>query len=61
MRSRLAGEGKASGVTLDGEIFHCFWGRHGQVFRQEDHVTLRGALRALGLNGETLEAAGVRE
>ena len=27
----------------------------------EDHVTLRGALHALGLQGETLEAAGLRE
>jgi hypothetical protein len=61
VRLLLAGEGKASGLRLGGEIFHCFWLRHGQVFRQEDHLTLPGAQRALGLDGETLEAAGLRE
>lgn len=61
MSVRLAWEWKASGLSLDGELFHCFWIRHGRVFRQEDHVTLPGALRALGLNGETLEAAGLGE
>ena len=27
----------------------------------EDHLTLKGALRGLGLEGETLEAAGLKE
>jgi hypothetical protein len=30
-------------------------------FRWEDHLTLKGALLALGLSGETLEAAGLSE
>ena len=30
-------------------------------FRMEDHLTLGGALRALGLEGETLAAAGLSE
>ena len=61
MRLRLSYEGKTSGLKSEGELFHCFWLRHGRVFRQEDHLTLRGALRALGLEGETLEATGLRE
>jgi hypothetical protein len=46
---------------VGGELFQCYWLRHGRVFRQEDHLTLPGALRALGLEGDTLEAAGLRE
>jgi hypothetical protein len=42
-------------------MFHCFWLRHGRIFRQEDHLTLPGALHALGLQGETLEAVGLSE
>lgn len=61
MRVRVSGEWKTSGMSMGGEMFHCFWVRHGHVFRQEDHLTVPGALRALGLTGETLEAAGVRE
>jgi hypothetical protein len=30
-------------------------------FRVEDHLTLRGALHELGLEGETLEAARLRD
>jgi hypothetical protein len=61
VRLRLSYEGKTSGLKSGGELFHCFWLRHGRVFRQEDHLTLPGALRALGLEGETLEAVGLRE
>ena len=61
VRLRLSYVGKTSGVKVGGELFHCFWLRHGRVFRQEDHLTLSGALRALGLGGETLEAVGLRE
>ena len=50
-------EGRESGVRLDGDLYHCAWLRHGRIFRWEDHLTLRGALRALGLSGEDLEAA----
>jgi hypothetical protein len=53
-------EGRGSGVELEGGLYQCFWLRHGRFFRVEDHLTLKGALRALGLDGETLEAAGLR-
>ena len=39
----------------------CVWLRHGRFFRCEDHLTLKGALRALGLSGETLADAGLGE
>jgi hypothetical protein len=42
-------------------MFHCVWVRHGRVFRQEDHLSLPGALHALGLDGTTMEAAGLGE
>jgi len=48
-------------VKLDGDLYHCFWLRHQRIFRVEDHLTLTGALRALGLSGDSLEAAGLRE
>ena len=61
VQASLAAEGRGSGLSLQGDVFHCFWLRHGRIFRQEDHLTLRGALRALGLNGDTLEAVGLSE
>ena len=57
----IRAEGRESGVKLDGDLYHCVWLRHGRFFRWEDHLTLKGALRALGLSGETLEAAGLSE
>jgi hypothetical protein len=57
----IRAEGRESGLKLDGDLYHCGWLRHGCIFRWEDHLTLKGALRALGLTGETLEAAGLRE
>jgi hypothetical protein len=42
------------------DIAHCFWLRHRRIFRQEDHLTLRGALRAFGLSGRTLQAVRPR-
>jgi hypothetical protein len=48
-------------VKLDGDIYHCAWLRQGRFFRWEDHLSLKGALRALGLSGETLEAVGLSE
>ena len=59
VRGWLSFEGKTSGVKMEGEVFHCYWLRRGRVFRQEDHLTLAGALRALGLEGETFEDAGL--
>ena len=57
----MRAEGRASGVALEGDAYHCFWLRHGRFIRVEDHLTLKGARRALGLSGETLEAAGLEE
>jgi hypothetical protein len=56
---RAHAEGQESGLMLDGDLYHCVWLRHGRFLRVEDHLTLRGALHALGLEGETLEAAGL--
>jgi SnoaL-like domain len=57
----IRAEGRESGVKLDGDIYHCAWLRQGRFFRWEDHLSLKGALRAFGLSGETLEAAGLSE
>ena len=54
-------EGRGSGVKVEGDLYGCFWLRHGRIFREEDHITLSGALHALGREGETLEAAGLSE
>jgi ketosteroid isomerase-like protein len=56
----LRAEGRESGVNLEGGMYQCVWLRHGRFIRIEDHLTLGGALYALGLEGETLEAAGLR-
>lgn len=56
----LRAEGRESGMTLEGDLHTCMWLRHGRFFRVEDHLTLKGALHAVGLHGETLEAAGLR-
>jgi hypothetical protein len=61
VHARISAQGSASGVALEGDIYHCFWLRHGRFIRVEDHLTAKGALHALGLTGETLEAAGLRE
>jgi SnoaL-like domain len=61
VRASLVAEGRGSGLSLQGELFLCFSLRHGRIFREEDHLTLPGALRALGLSGKTLEAAGLSE
>jgi hypothetical protein len=57
----LRAEGRGSGMKLEGDTYHSIWLRHRRILRQEDHLTLRGALRALGLEGGTLEAAGLRK
>jgi hypothetical protein len=54
-------EGRASRVALEGDTYHCLWVRHGRFIRAEDHLTAKGALHALGLSGEALEAAGLLE
>ena len=57
----IRAEGRASGATLEGDVYSCFWLRNGRFFRVEGHVTLAGALQALGVSGDSLEAAGLRE
>jgi hypothetical protein len=57
----VAAEGRESGLKLEGDLHHCLWLRNGRLLRVEDHLTLAGALRALGLDGDTLEAAGLSE
>jgi SnoaL-like domain len=58
---RLHAEGHQTGASMEGDLYQCMWMRHGRCFRMEDHLTVRGALRALGLEGETLEAAGLEQ
>jgi ketosteroid isomerase-like protein len=58
-RVTIRAEGRGSGMKLEGDVYCCFWLRHGRFFRVEDHLTMSGALHALGLRGETLEAAGL--
>lgn len=59
VRVRLKAEGRASGAKLEGDIYHCCWLRHGRFIRVEDHLSPRGAIHALGLSGDSLEAAGL--
>lgn len=59
--SIMRAAGRGSGVKVEGDIYQCCWLRHGRFFRIEDHLTLRGALHALGLQGDTLEAVGLRD
>jgi hypothetical protein len=61
VHGHVSAEGRASGMPVEGDLNHCCWLRHGRFIRVEAHLTLRGALHALGLSGETLEAAGLRE
>jgi hypothetical protein len=59
--AQLLAEGRGSGVKLEGDLYQCLWLRHGRLFRIEDHLTLGGALHALGLTAATLHGAGLRE
>ena len=59
-RATMRASGRGSGIKLEGDLYVCVWLRQGRVARVEDHLTLKGALHALGLEGETLEAAGLR-
>jgi ketosteroid isomerase-like protein len=57
----MRASGRGSQMKLEGDLYFCVWLRQGRFIRVEDHLTLRGALRALGLEGDTLEAAGLRD
>jgi SnoaL-like domain len=61
VHAQASAKGRGSGVALEGDIYYSFWLRHGRFIRREDHLTAKGALQALGLSGETLGAAGLRE
>jgi hypothetical protein len=61
VHGEIRAEGRASGLALEGDAYHCFWVRHRRFSRAEDHLTLKGALHALGLSGDSLEAAGLSE
>ena len=61
VHAHMEAQGRASGMALEGDLYYCFWLRHGRFIRQEDHLTVGRALHALGLSGETLEAAGLSE
>jgi hypothetical protein len=56
--AHLGVAGRASGMAMEGDVFHSFWLRHGRFIRQEDHLTMKGALHALGLSGEAPEGIG---
>ena len=56
----LHAEGPESHLPLGGDIYCCVWLRHGRCFREEHRLTIRGALHALGLEEQTLEAAGLK-
>jgi len=57
----MRAEGPGSRVMMEGDLYYCVWLRHGLVLRWEDHLTLNGALYALGLHGDTPKAAGLEE
>jgi ketosteroid isomerase-like protein len=59
--SNLQAQGRESGMNVEGDVYQCIWLRRGRLLRVEDHLTLKGALHAFGLEGDTLEAAGLRE
>jgi SnoaL-like protein len=61
VQTHVQAEGGTSGAGAEGDVYQCFWLRHGRFIRLEDHLTAKGALHALGLSGETLEAAGLSE
>jgi hypothetical protein len=61
MHGDIHAAGRTSGLALEGHTHHCFWLRHGRFIRQEDHLSAKGALYALGLAGDSLEAAGLEE
>jgi SnoaL-like domain len=55
----MRASGRGSEMRVEGDLYMCVWLREGRLVRVEDHLTLRGALHALGLEGDTLEDAGL--
>jgi hypothetical protein len=60
-RESVVAEGRGSGLALNGDLYQCSWMRRGRYLRVEDHLTLDGAVGALGVDAEALEAVGVRK
>lgn len=58
-RMTMQTSGRGSGMKVESDIYVCAWLRRGRLIRVEDHLTLAGALGSLGLEGDTLEAAGL--
>jgi hypothetical protein len=58
-RTTLQASGRDSEIKLESDLYLSVWLREGRLIRVEDHLTLRGALRALGIEDEALEAAGL--
>lgn len=61
LHGHMRARGRVSGASMDGDIYHCCWLRHGRFIRIEDHLTEKGALNALGIRSDSLEAAELRE
>jgi hypothetical protein len=57
----LETHGRGSGMQLEGDVWICFWLRHGRFFRIENHVTTAGALHALGLEPDAGNGLGLPE
>jgi hypothetical protein len=61
VHGQMWAEGSRSGMRLEGDLYYCFWLRHGRFVRAEDHLSEKAALHALGVDGDALEAAGLSE
>jgi hypothetical protein len=53
-RGPLRAEGAGSGIAIEGDLYTCHWLRHGRFIRIENHLTLSGALHAVGLEDGAL-------
>ncbi len=60
-RVHVVAEGLESGLALNGDLYECSWLRRCRYLRVEHHLTPEGAVTALGLDAEALEAVGLRE
>jgi hypothetical protein len=61
LHSALLAEGRESGVKLEGDLYQCFWLRHGRFLRVEDNLTHKGAHRPHGHSAQAHEAVGQSE
>jgi SnoaL-like domain len=57
----LRASGRESEMKLETDLCVSAWLRHGRLTRVEDHLTIKGGLRALGLDAEALHAAGLEK